>query len=131
MDKKAFYYTHAWKFWLLLILGLSLTPGDQLPQIKIDWLSIDTFFHVVFYFVLSALQLLDFGRKKNKLNLTTVWLYSLVIIAGFIIGFLIEITQEFLISKRYFSLKDVVSNGFGTIFGVLFYQWTSKKLIKI
>jgi glycopeptide antibiotics resistance protein len=110
---------------------LSLTPGNRLPDLKIDWISIDTFFHLIFYLVLSFLMLIARYKNDKKVNQLNFELYSNVIVAGLLIGFVIELMQEYLIYMRYFSLKDIIANSFGTIFGVIVFRLTSKKLIKI
>ena len=111
---------------------LSLLPGDQLPSFKIDWVSIDSVVHFGMYFVLSAAFLLGFltfeKKIKKKLNLSNLQLYGVVILAGILIGYSIELIQGNFIFRRYFDVSDIVMNSFGTIFGVITYSLTGRKL---
>lgn len=111
---------------------LSLLPGDQLPNFKLNWVSIDSVVHFGMYFALSVLLLLGFltfEKKINKkLNLSNLRLYGVVILAGILIGYSIELIQGNLIFRRYFDVADIVMNGFGTIIGVIMFSLTGRKL---
>ncbi len=111
---------------------LSLVPGDQLPSIKFDWISIDSAVHFGMYFILSILFLfgfLTFEKKiKKKLNLSNLQLYGVVILVGILIGYAIELIQGNFIFRRYFDVADIVMNSFGTIFGIIMYSLTGRKL---
>jgi glycopeptide antibiotics resistance protein len=111
---------------------LSLLPGDQLPNFKLNWISIDSVVHFGMYFVLSIsflLGFLSFEKKINKkLNLSNLRLYGMVILAGILIGYTIELIQGNFIYRRYFDIADIVMNGFGTIFGVIMFSLTGRKL---
>ena len=129
---KRFLYHTPWIIWLIIILILSLLPGDQLPDFKTDWISIDSATHFTMYFVLSGLFLLGFltfEKKINeKVNLSNIRLYGVVILAGILIGYAIELIQWNFIFRRYFDVADIVMNSFGTIFGVFMYSLTGRKL---
>jgi len=83
------------------------------------------------YSVLSFLHLFGFRFKKGNLNLSVLTLYSLVILAGILLGILIEIVQGIYIYQRHYDIADMVANSFGTIFGVFGFVWTAKKLDKL
>ncbi|NOQ73371.1 MAG: hypothetical protein GQ574_15300 [Crocinitomix sp.] len=129
---KRFLYHIPWIIWLLIILVLSLLPGDKFPDFKIDWISIDSVVHFGMYFVLSALFLLGFltfeKKIRKKLNLSNLRLYGVVILVGILIGYAIELIQGNFIFRRYFDVADIVMNSFGTIFGVIMYSLTGRKL---
>lgn len=115
---------------------LSLVPGDQLPVLKIEWVSADTLAHLVMYGVLAILMLFGFeksfaAKHEIKMNLFNIRLYIAVILTGIILGYLIELVQGNFIYGRFYDTKDVIVNIFGTIFGVSFYRWIGRKLIKI
>lgn len=123
-----------WISWLILILVLSLTPGDQLPLIKWNLISISSLAHFTFYFVLLFLMLLAFNFKssspdKNKMNQNDLRLYGVLILVGIAIGTSIELVQGNFIYRRYFDIEDIVVNVIGTIFGALGYKLIGRKLV--
>ena len=113
-----------WAIWLGIILVLSLTPGDRLPEIDFDWFKIDTAFHIAMYAVLCFLMLIGFFHQKNELFIVQ----SLFIcVSTALIGLMIEFLQGHFIVKRYFSWGDVIANLIGTIIGYLAYTVYNKK----
>lgn len=103
-----------------------------MPDLKIEWVSVDTVAHLGMYFGLSVWFLFGFLSKKQKdkkkLNLSDLRLYALVILVGISIGYFIELIQGNLIYRRYFDIEDVVANTFGTIFGAISYGWIGRKI---
>ena len=101
--------------WTLVILALSITPGNYLPKIRLELFSIDTFTHFSFYFGLSILSVF-YSFKKN-------WIrhFALLIILAISVlyGGLIEIIQEELIPGRSFDKFDILSNSAGSVTGIL------------
>ncbi|MEX1001482.1 MAG: VanZ family protein [Crocinitomicaceae bacterium] len=129
---KTFFYQLSWVVWLGIILVLCLTPGDQLPQIEWEIISIGTVAHFSLYFVLAFLQLAALFssyriKSKTFLNLSVIQMYLMVILIGVIIGYGVELIQENFIYRRYYDTEDVLTNGIGTIFGVITYSWIGKK----
>jgi len=112
---------------------LSLLPGDQLPDIKVEWFSIDTAVHGIMYFALSVFFLIGFvpqeKKRQKKLNLSDLKVYLWIIVVGILIGYFVELIQGNWIYRRYYDVTDVVANSFGTIFGAFAYGWTGRKLI--
>lgn len=106
-----------WIAWVILVCVLSFLPGDRLPEVKWDFISIDTLAHLGMYSILAALLFTGFAIKN--LNLSKVRLYLLLTLAAIAFGVMVELVQEFFIYKRHFSMKDIVANSFGTIFGIL------------
>lgn len=118
----------------MLILFLSLTPGDRIPNIEWKLITVDTFAHFGMYFGLAFLQLLAFFRDRKKkskifLNLSDNKLYLIVILFGVSVGWSIEWIQQNFIHNRFYDLEDVVTNGIGTIFGALIYGWIGRKIV--
>ena len=117
-----------------MICVLSLTPGDKLPEIEWELISISTLAHFGMYFGLAALMLFGFLHKKTsneekKLNQSNLRLYLILILTGISIGLAIELIQENFIYRRYYDTEDIVINGIGTIFGCLGYTWIGRKLV--
>ena len=83
------------------------------------------------YSVLAFLNLFGFNDKKEKMNLSNYKLYGWVILAGVILGMLIEIVQGAFIYQRHYDVADMVANGIGTIFGVFTFNWTTRFLANI
>lgn len=92
-------------------------------------ISIDTLAHFGMYFILAFTLVLG-GITKN-LNLSGLRLYVAVILVGTAYGTSIELIQGFYIYQRYFDTLDILSNAFGTIFGVLSVRLTGIKLVQI
>ena len=113
-----------WLVWLIMVVVLSLIPGDQLPDFKIEWFEIDTIVHVIMYLGLSFLMLIGFYHIKNELFSIQV-LYIIVI--GLSIGLGIELVQGNFIENRFFSWRDVIANGIGTCLGYLIFRLYRKK----
>ncbi|WP_070137682.1 VanZ family protein [Crocinitomix algicola] len=132
MDKKIIFHL-PWIIWGTIIAVLSLLPGDQLPEIKLTWVSIDKIVHIIMYSALSGFLLIGFDRhnfrSKNKLNLRDIRLYLLLTVSSFLFGLSIEFAQDWLVTKRYYDITDVVANLIGTIFGLFCFSWMGRKLI--
>ena len=117
-----------WPIWLLIIFVLSFIPGDRLPEIEWESISVDTLAHFTMYSVLCFLMLFPFCTN-NFLNLSKSSVYLRVILVSIAIGFIVELIQGNFIYRRYFDPKDIIINGFGTIFGVFMYHLISRKLV--
>lgn len=118
---KVWYTNHRiWKvataLWALLIAIVCFIPGKNLPQLKWDLFSVDTLAHFGLYFILAVFMSL--AQQKIKLNLFEPGLY-LIVLAVFLYGLMIELTQGFYIDGRFFDYWDLAANGTGTIFGVI------------
>jgi VanZ family protein len=83
------------------------------------------------YSVLAFLNMFGFTYKKENLNLSKRRLYRWVILAGVVLGILIEIVQGAFIYQRHYDAADMVANGIGTIFGVITFNWTTRFLANI
>jgi VanZ family protein len=118
-----------WVAWVLTIAWLSFIPGDRLPDITWDFISIDTLVHFGMYAILAVLQFLAFFNPK--MNLSRKWLYLLVALAGIIFGFFVELVQGSFIYRRYFDWADVVANMFGTVFGLVVMALICRKYYKL
>ncbi|MBD3636920.1 MAG: VanZ family protein [Crocinitomicaceae bacterium] len=118
---------------MILIFSLSLTPGDKLPRIEWQLISVSTVAHFGFYFALVLLML--YGFLKNKpteeriLNLSNLRLYCVIVLVAFAIGYAIELIQGNFIYQRYYDPEDVAVNGIGTIFGGLGYTLIGRKIV--
>ena len=103
----------------MILLVLSLTSGDKIPDIEFDLFEIDKLVHFLFYCILALLMGLGFYSKKNE----PFYKRGVIIIAiGISIGFLVEVTQGTLIPNRHFDYFDILANSLGTMTGFLLFK---------
>lgn len=110
-----------WKpvLWLLIILVLSLIPGNQLPGLPFIP-HFDKLVHAGMYFVLVVLMV-------NPLRLLRVQRYYLVaMLVSFIIGSMVELAQTFVAVNRSGSIWDGLANLTGAFLGIIFYHYLVK-----
>jgi VanZ family protein len=109
---------HFWKpvLWLIIILILSLIPGNRLPGIPL-FPHIDKAVHAVMYFGLTLLLV----RPLSYLRLRRPYAWALLICLT--IGILVEISQEYMAVNRSGNWPDVAANLTGTLLGILFYHY--------
>lgn len=79
------------------------------------------------YFVLAFAMIL--AAISKNLNLSTVKVYGITLLAGICYGTSIELIQGFYIYQRYFDTLDIFANAIGTVFGVLTARMTGIKLV--
>jgi len=127
ISKSRFRHT-AWIFWVLIISTLSFIPGDHLPEIKWEIISIDTLVHFGMYFVLSITLALAFAFKNN-LNLSKLKMYLILVLVGIAFGIFVELIQGSFIYRRYFDLFDILANSIGSIVGMLIVALIGRKLV--
>jgi len=106
--------------WALLILGLTLTPGDAMPDLSIwDLLSFDSFAHLFVFSVLVLLMSVGLTKQYSYLFLRFNALkLSFLISLG--LSFLIELLQYF-IPGRSSDIIDLISDGTGCLVGTLVF----------
>ena len=108
--------------WLLLITGLSVMPGVQLPAFHL--FSADKLAHAVVYGVLTWLLLrantrtrqapLSFGNEIIVLCLSTIY------------GVFMEFVQFAFIPGRFYEYDDMLANAFGSVMGWVFFRLSLK-----
>lgn len=108
--------------WLLLITGLSVMPGVQLPAFHL--FSADKLAHAVVYGVLTWLLLrantrtrqapLSFGKEIVVLCLSTIY------------GVFMEFVQFAFIPGRFYEYDDMLANAFGSVMGWVFFRLSLK-----
>lgn len=108
--------------WAAIILFLSLTPSNQMPEFNLwAFLSFDKAAHMFFY-ALFSLQLIISFKKQN---LVCSLKYSAVLIAfllSFSYGVLTEFLQYAMFAGRTADYLDILANTTGAFFGsVSFY----------
>jgi VanZ family protein len=125
MSKKSMRIKYLWPAigWSLIILVLTLTPGEKLPEVGI--FQIDKFVH---FFVFGLLMILSsYGLKKI---FTTTHFRANPVLVGSLysigLGITVEILQLF-VPNRSFSLADIVANTIGVGLGYLIFRFLSNR----
>lgn len=109
--------------WLLIILLLTLTPGDALPETNLwaELLNIDKVVHFIIFGILTLLMIIGFTKQYSFAGLRkNAVAAALAISIGY--GFVIELIQ-IAIPGRGLELMDMVANTIGCLLGfALFYM---------
>jgi len=108
MTKLKRYYPYFAGAWALIILVVSVIPGEDLPSLSI-W-EPDKVMHALVYGILC--YLLAFSIAKNRFIPKQTILYAIVLCILY--GFVIELIQ-LLLPTRSFDLLDAVANSTGCL----------------
>lgn len=108
--------------WLLLILLLTLTPGQAIPDTSLweELINVDKVVHFLIFSILVLLMIIGFTKQYR---FASVRKYAIPAALGISIGYglLIELIQ-IIIPDRGFELMDVVANTIGCFIGyAVFY----------
>lgn len=119
-----------WRFnafgtcWSLLVILVSVVPGNALPGLSLGYIPLDLFIHVILYWLLSLFVVVGLLKQNNylflKLNAVT-----LSIAYANSLGFLMELVQIF-IHGRHFDFKDLTANLVGSLIGIVTYYFLYK-----
>lgn len=107
--------------WTILVVVASLAPSSGLSVKEFQFEHADKIVHFMMYFFLSLFWSIGLKRQNRSLLLHryALWFSTL---GSFLLGFVLEISQEFLTLTRYFDALDLIANGIGCIFGVLMFK---------
>ena len=97
----------------------------NLPKIDLI-ITLDKLIYVIIYLILVFIWLLYFFKRKNFLVLNTL---IKILIACFIYGILIEVSQNLFVASRQADFLDVLANSIGLILGAFIF-WKVKTRIK-
>src|SRR6478752_3820210 len=100
--------------WALVILVLTLTPGNYIPQPPWDIFQFDKLVHCFIFFI-QALLALRGAYIKEHLKNTRIYLSIFIICTLF--GICIELVQHF-VPGRSMSPADAIANTTGTLLGL-------------
>ena len=121
------FFKYNWLFivWGLIILGLMLIPGRDVPKVEFA-IPIDKIVHTGVFFVFSLLMIFGFSRQISFLMLKkNAILFTLLF--SILYGIITEFIQR-LATDRSFDVWDIVANISGCILGVIIFQWSGKKI---
>lgn len=104
--------------WLLVITGLSVMPGVQLPSFQL--FAADKLAHAFVYGVLTWLLL----RANTRLvpGRTNRWNEIIMLCISTSYGVLMEFVQYAFIPGRFYEVDDMLANAFGCIVGWLCFR---------
>lgn len=109
--------------WLLIILLLTLTPGDALPQTNLwaELLNVDKVVHFIIFGILTLLMIIGFTKQYTFATLRKYAVAAaLAVSIGY--GIVIELIQ-IAIPGRGLELMDMVANTIGCMLGyAVFYM---------
>lgn len=109
--------------WLLIILLLTLTPGNALPETNLwaELLNIDKVVHFIIFGILAMLMIIGFTKQYTFAALRKYAVTAaLAVSIGY--GILIELIQ-IPIPGRGLELMDMVANTIGCLLGyAVFYM---------
>jgi len=111
-------FRNFWKptCWLIVILYLSLMPGNDLPRVPLFNIPhFDKLIHLGFYFVLALLLIRPFSSFTRR-----AYIYSLIL-ASLLSG-CVEILQEKIAVLRHGDIYDFLANLTGILLALLFYR---------
>lgn len=105
--------------WIVVILALSLVPGNRLPGVAL-FVHSDKLVHALMYFGLAVLLVKPVKTFRHQSP------YLIVFLVCVILGMLVELAQFRLVSGRSGSWPDGLANGAGAILGIVIYHTTLK-----
>ena len=116
--------------WALVILILCGIPGRDIPHISfLELPNFDKFVHAGVFFILILLTIRGFLLQTKFIKLKqSAKLIALIICIVF--GASIEIMQGTLFEGRSADVFDFFADSFGSIVGLLMYNWLEKIFLK-
>jgi glycopeptide antibiotics resistance protein len=116
-----------WVIWTVIILFLSLTPGNEIPEISWEIIPFDLVVHLSVFSVLSHSMLVGFN-KQSDFSFLKKRATIIVVIVSIALGFLLELMQ-IAVEGRFFDVKDIIANVFGVLLGVLAFKIVYKGVV--
>jgi VanZ family protein len=106
--------------WFVICTALLILPGSAFP--KENWLEkiyADKLIHIFLFAVLAALWCrVMLKRFTNASKLKTIFLRTGILCLAY--GVAMEFVQKYWIPNRSFDAGDIVADGAGVFFGVIF-----------
>lgn len=111
--------------WLVILVVLSLAPGNELQRTDWFFFDFDKVVHTGIYGFLVHLWLTGFKRQRSR-RFFREYAFAIVISSSVALGIAIEFIQGAFIFGRVFDIYDIVANvigvGAGTGFFYLLYR---------
>lgn len=109
--------------WGILVIYLSLTPGNELPKALVQLN--DKFLHGFIYFFSAFLIYLAFIKYRFQ-NVLTRKQMVIILIICVVFGGLIELAQAYLVSNRKGDWYDFAANTCGAILSIVLMRLTHR-----
>ena len=107
--------------WTILVISVSLIPSSSFDAQQFEIEGLDKAIHLSMYTLMTLFWSTGLKRqhqsKKVRKNA-----FLIAVLGGFLIGLILEILQEYLVSSRSFDWLDLIANGIGCIFGVIVFK---------
>ncbi len=107
--------------WTILVIAVSLIPSTSFDAHQFEIEGLDKVIHLSMYTLMTLFWSTGLKRqhqsKKVRKNA-----FLIAVLGGFLIGLILEILQEYLVSSRSFDWLDLIANGIGCIFGLIVFQ---------
>ena len=104
--------------WAAVVLGLTLTPSDEMPRTPVwELLSFDTAAHAGVFFVLAGLSWFSLSRQRRSPRLAR-HAGAAVLASSLLFGALIEVLQMAMNLGRHGEWSDLLSDGLGAALAV-------------
>lgn len=113
--------------WGILVLYLSLTPGDKLPDALVALN--DKFLHGFIYFFSAFLIYLAFIQYRFQ-NVLTRKQMVIILVICVVFGGLIELAQAYLVPRRKGDWYDFAANTCGAILSIVLMRLTHRFMKK-
>ncbi len=116
--------------WVLFIFILCTLPGKDIPHISfLEILNFDKFVHAGVFFVLILLTIRGF-LVQTKFFVVQRSAKFIALWICIIYGGLLEIMQAKFCEGRSADILDFIANSFGSIVGLLMYNWIERKFLR-
>lgn len=109
-----------WILWTGIVLLLSLTPGDEVPEFNWDFVPFDVLVHVFMYGFMVFSMLSGFFKQRDY-DVLRRKAYPIALIGVVFLSTVLEVTQ-LLVPGRFFDVKDLISNVFGVFIGYVTFK---------
>ncbi len=107
--------------WTILVIAVSLIPSTSFDAQQFEIEGLDKVIHLSMYTLMTLFWSTGLKRqhqsKKVRKNA-----FLIAVFGGFLIGLILEILQEYIVSSRSFDWLDLIANGIGCIFGVIVFK---------
>jgi glycopeptide antibiotics resistance protein len=117
--------THLYFGWVLFIALLTLLPGQAIPDINWNFMSIDKLIHFTMFSIMSFLGGVKFNTSLKPNTIVISSILSFLIASSY--SFLLEYFQTY-IPQRAFDYADLAANVGGAVFGIVFFVYFKSKM---
>ena len=104
---------------ITVIIVLSLIKTDKItPSFLFGIENLDKVVHIIMYFSLTTILLLEIYSNKNikKIERIQLFLFSSTV------GISLEISQKLFTSTRSFAISDIIANSLGVLIAIIIYS---------